>query len=169
MKNEQSPQSRMTEGLQRNVLRLSTAGCTADVGKFRMQGKSGRPKRSQRPQARRSCRRLRSFDLLIFYRCNKMRPRLKSASCVCRVSICPSPIANCSSTPLAVKISSTTKPPSSATRSFTSANSLNAQAQLTGTRLISSTFGAPCRHLLAPLAGRFWQRSKRRIAIRSRC
>ena len=64
MKNEQSPQSRMTEGLQRNVLRLSTAGCTADVGKFRMQGKSGRPKRSQRPQAHRSCRRLRSFDLL---------------------------------------------------------------------------------------------------------
>lgn len=32
MKNEQSPQSRMTEGLQRYVLRLSTAGCTVDVG-----------------------------------------------------------------------------------------------------------------------------------------
>jgi len=31
---EQSPQSRMTEGLQRYVLRLSTGGCTADVGKY---------------------------------------------------------------------------------------------------------------------------------------
>ena len=36
MKNEQSSQSRMTEGLQGNVLRLSTAGYTADVGKYRM-------------------------------------------------------------------------------------------------------------------------------------
>ena len=33
-KNEQCPQSRMTEGLQRYVLRLSTAGCTVDVGKY---------------------------------------------------------------------------------------------------------------------------------------
>lgn len=34
-KNEQSPQSRVTEGLQRCVLRLSTVGCTADVGNWR--------------------------------------------------------------------------------------------------------------------------------------
>jgi hypothetical protein len=33
MKNEQRPKTRMTEGLQADVLRLSTSGRTADVGK----------------------------------------------------------------------------------------------------------------------------------------
>ncbi len=66
----------MTEGLQRNVLRLSTAGCTADVGKYRMQGESGRPKRSQPSAALTGLHSLRKytvgvgavegFDLLIF-------------------------------------------------------------------------------------------------------
>ena len=44
-KSEQSPQSRMTEGLQPDVLRLSTAGCTADVGKCRVRGKSLAPQK----------------------------------------------------------------------------------------------------------------------------
>jgi hypothetical protein len=46
-KSEQSPQSRMTEGLQRYVLRLSTAGCTADVGNCQMYRQWECPKRSQ--------------------------------------------------------------------------------------------------------------------------
>jgi hypothetical protein len=34
MKNEQPSQTRMTEGLQGDVLMLSTVGCTVDVGKL---------------------------------------------------------------------------------------------------------------------------------------
>jgi hypothetical protein len=54
------------------------------------------------------------------------------------------------STPLAAKFSSTTSPPSSATRSLTRFSSENPQAQLRGTRLISSMRSAVCRHLFAP-------------------
>ena len=46
-KSEQSPESRMTEGLQQYVLRLSTVGCTADVGKYGISEKSVRPKKMQ--------------------------------------------------------------------------------------------------------------------------
>ena len=44
---EQSPQSRMTKGLQRYVLRLSTGGCTADVGKYGISEKAACPKKLQ--------------------------------------------------------------------------------------------------------------------------
>ena len=115
---EQSPQSRMTEGLQRYVLRLSTGGCTADVGKYGISEKAACPKRLQP----------------VIQRCNRIRPRLKSASCDCKVSICAPPTASCNSTPLAVKLSSTTNPPASATRNLTRASSANPQAQRSGTK-----------------------------------
>lgn len=74
MKNEQPPQTRMTEGLQGDVLRLSTAGCTVDVGKLTV---AGRPEKSQawistRQQDSSAAQvgqlRLQCFDLRFAYR-----------------------------------------------------------------------------------------------------